>query len=530
MSTEVQRPRWSRPLVAVAGVAVLGAALGAFFGIRAVQGAGSGSSSGQPPARSGAAMAYDAAHGSVVLFGGRNRFHTLDDTWIWDGSSWSQAHPATSPPLLDNPEMAYDPVSHDVVLVGGQQIEGASHGPIACSAGSGSASSGHATTILPPGASIPAIAPAPAATPVPSGAAKPGRTIPMVPPDCGIFVSPGAVTWLWNGSNWSKASVLAPFEVFGGRTLVTDPVSGRVVLLSRGPFAEPALGAAQPAIACPLQAGATPDAQPTCPGFPMTARAWTWDGHLWKALPSSTDTFDFVGAAIVDDAVTGKLASFGDGEFIAPLPEPSPCLDCIGGPPVKQAACCSGTESVWNGTSWQHVASYRNGPPTYGVTFTGDPASHSDVLLTADGQTWLWTGVWTRAHPGSTPPIVSTAASVYDAATQQVVMFGGLGVTSRATGLYDQTWTWNGSDWSRRGGSAGPAVTIPAPSPVGVPPGPPCKPLPEPAQHNGGPTASPIAVCNGASGGAPGSSGGVTGVATGTSTNTPTGISGVVAP
>ena len=93
MSTEVLRARWSRPLAGIALVAVLGAGLGAYFGIRAVQGAGSASSAGQPPARSGAAMAFDAANGSVVLFGGQSRTRSLDDTWTWDGTAWTQAHP-----------------------------------------------------------------------------------------------------------------------------------------------------------------------------------------------------------------------------------------------------------------------------------------------------------------------------------------------------------------------------------------------------------------------------------------------------
>ena len=141
MSTEVQRARWSRPLAGVAVVAVVGAGLGAYFGIRAVQGGGSAPSSGQPPARSGAAMAYDAANGSIVLFGGQNRSRSLDDTWTWDGSGWTQTHPATSPPPLDNAQMTYDPVSHDVLLVGLRHFTG-STGPIACSGGSGSVSSG----------------------------------------------------------------------------------------------------------------------------------------------------------------------------------------------------------------------------------------------------------------------------------------------------------------------------------------------------------------------------------------------------
>jgi Galactose oxidase, central domain len=512
MSTELRRPRWSRPLVGIAGVAILGAGLGAFFGIRAVQGAGSATSSGQPSARNGAAMAYDAADGSVILFGGQNRSRSLDDTWRWDGSAWTHAHPAASPPPLDNAQMTYDPVSHDLVLVGSQQIEGSNHGPVGCLGGSGSSSSGSSSgssgstaTVIPPGNPIPAIAPAPSATPIPSGTAKPGRTVPMVPPDCGTIGSPSAVTWLWNGSDWSKASSSTPFVVFGSGTLATDPVSGRVLLLTRGPFAEPALGAAQPAIACPMQV--IPDAPPKCPGLPMVAPAWTWNGHQWKELASNASTFDFVGSAIVDDAVTGKLASFG-GDFIAPVPQPLPCHGCVARPPVKQSSCCTGTESIWNGTSWKQIATYKNGPSTYGVTFRGDPATHSDVLLTADGQTWLWTGVWTRVHPGTTPPIVSSAASAYDAATGQLVIFGGFGVTSRETGLYDQTWTWNGSDWTQRGGSSGPAVTIPVPSPVSIPPGPPCKPM-------GPPAVQPNTVCNGVTGVSSGSTGGATGVATG---------------
>ena len=70
-----QRPRRtrSRALVGIGLVALLGAGLGAYFGIRGVEGAGSAPSGGQPPARTDAAMAYDAADGTVVLFGGQGR-------------------------------------------------------------------------------------------------------------------------------------------------------------------------------------------------------------------------------------------------------------------------------------------------------------------------------------------------------------------------------------------------------------------------------------------------------------------------
>jgi hypothetical protein len=526
MSTELQSARWSRPLVGIATVAVVGAGLGAFFGIRAVQGAGSGPTSGQPPARTGAAMAYDAANRTVVLFGGQSKSRTLSDTWTWDGAAWTQAHPAASPPAMDNAQMAYDPVSHDVVLVGGQEMAVSNGAGVACSGGSGTASagsSGSSTTLVPPGY------PVPAGGTVPNATSSAKRSTPPAEPACGVSLSPRVATWLWDGSSWSKASGTTPSTLFGSGTLATDPVSGRVLLLPRGPFAEPALGAAQAAIACPVQSPAVPQAQPLCP-WPITiAPAWTWTGHQWKLIEANVTTspYQLFSSSLVTDAVSGKLATFG-GNFALPAPMPYPCTTCQGSQASQPSTVGTGTESVWNGTTWKQVVTYHTGPALPGVAFVGDPAAHSDVVLASDGQTWLWTGTWTRVHPGATPPIVSGAASAYDAATSQVIIFGGVGTTGRQTGFYDQTWTWNGSDWTQRGGSAGPSVTIPVPSPISVPPAAPCQKLPPTVPPASG-SLMPALHCAGSAGtsgtgvisGSSGSSGAVSGAAP---------ASGVVAP
>jgi len=531
MSAEMRQSRWSRPLVGIASVAVIGAGLGAFLGIRAVQGAGSASSAGQPQGRTGAAMVYDASSGSIVLFGGQSRFHTLNDTWTWDGSAWTEARPATAPPPLNNPQMAYDPVRHDVVLVGDQEQGAiANHVPVVCSSGSGSSSSGSAgstTTFIPPRNPIPAIAPAPAVTPAPTSTAKASGPVNVGLPDCATIVSPVAVTWVWNGSDWSKAAGSTPDLVFGTGSLATDPVAGRVVLLPRGPFAVPALGEAQAAIACPVQSPATPHAQPKCPWpWPVTnPPAWMWNGHQWKEMASNaaTTSYAFFNSPIVDDAVSGKLATFGGN---VALPAPAPCSVCLGaGTAVQPSATSPGVESIWTGTVWKQVGTYSGGPAAADVAFVGDPATHSDVVLSSDGQTWLWTGHWTRAHPGTTPPIVSDAASAYDTATGQIVMFGGAGTTARKTGLYDQTWTWDGSNWTQRGGTSGPSVIIPVPNPVSVPPGLPCEPIAEPAQPAGTVAPQPTGVCGVSTGGSPGSSSGSSGGATGIASGT-----GVAAP
>jgi hypothetical protein len=75
------------------------------------------------PTRFRAAMAYDDAIGMVVLFGGADAGLTraFAETWLWDGHGWSMTHPAVSPPARENGTMAYDPASKQVVLFGGVQ-------------------------------------------------------------------------------------------------------------------------------------------------------------------------------------------------------------------------------------------------------------------------------------------------------------------------------------------------------------------------------------------------------------------------
>ena len=67
-------------------------------------------------------MAFDAANGPVVLFGGASRSRSLNDTWTWGGSAWTEAHPATSPPAISGAQMTYDPITHDLLLVGGRRL------------------------------------------------------------------------------------------------------------------------------------------------------------------------------------------------------------------------------------------------------------------------------------------------------------------------------------------------------------------------------------------------------------------------
>jgi len=79
-----------------------------------------------PSPRWGPALAYDAAHGQVVLFGGSDGANadTLDDTWVWDGSNWTQKSPQANPSARYEHAMAYDSGHDQVVLFGGSSDVG----------------------------------------------------------------------------------------------------------------------------------------------------------------------------------------------------------------------------------------------------------------------------------------------------------------------------------------------------------------------------------------------------------------------
>jgi hypothetical protein len=73
-----------------------------------------------PPPLGESAMAYDPVREEVVLFGGWNRDNgVLAETWVWDGATWEERHPAKSPPARRMSEMAYSKQHAGMVLFGG---------------------------------------------------------------------------------------------------------------------------------------------------------------------------------------------------------------------------------------------------------------------------------------------------------------------------------------------------------------------------------------------------------------------------
>jgi hypothetical protein len=79
-----------------------------------------------PSFRYGASLVYDPQTQTLVLFGGQTPSGYLNDTWTYNGATgtWSEATPATSPPARAYASMVYDAASGTVILFGGTNASG----------------------------------------------------------------------------------------------------------------------------------------------------------------------------------------------------------------------------------------------------------------------------------------------------------------------------------------------------------------------------------------------------------------------
>jgi hypothetical protein len=88
----------------------------------------------------------------------------------------------------------------------------------------------------------------------------------------------------------------------------------------------------------------------------------------------------------------------------------------------------------------------------YGGAGTGSPSKNL-------GDTWTWDGTtWTRQHPPTSPPVLNYASMAYDPGTGTVVMFGG--AAGAFGSVTNATWTWDGTTWTLQSPAASPGARV----------------------------------------------------------------------
>jgi hypothetical protein len=250
-----------------------------------------------PSGGSGASMAYDAGTGQLVLFGGYDPPGLggpgfLNDTWTWDGTTWTQLHPATSPPARAFASMAYDAGTGQLVLFGG-----------------------------------------------------------------GITGTGLEDTWTWDGTTWTQQSPASSPPALGAASMAYDSSTEQLVLFGGDPSSGP-----------------------------PNDTTWTWTGSTWIQLNPATSPSGRTGASMAYVAGTGQLVLFG-GATTGEL----------------------GDTWTWDGTTWTQQSPATSPPARTQASMDYDSDTGQLVLFggvntspfIADDDTWLY---------ASTPPAVTPEA------------------------------------------------------------------------------------------------------------------------
>jgi hypothetical protein len=76
----------------------------------------------QPPPRANSQLVYDPVCQKVILFGGDQLDQTIADTWVFDGTQWTQKSPKLSPAPRAGHAMLWLPKAKKLLLLGGYTV------------------------------------------------------------------------------------------------------------------------------------------------------------------------------------------------------------------------------------------------------------------------------------------------------------------------------------------------------------------------------------------------------------------------
>jgi hypothetical protein len=331
-----------------------------------------------PAPRAADPVVYDGATNQVILFGGLGTgFISLNDTWSWNGTAWTQVADSgdagctttctASPPVRAASSMAYDPASKQLIVFGGDP----SGGPFLNDtwdwngstwtqvADSGDAGCTSACTASPPGRSGGAMAYDPAI----------GKIV--------LFggLDPSNDTWTWDGTTWTQVSDSGdagctntctdspPTTVSG--SMAFDVPANQLILFGGG-------------------------------GYNSNA-TWSFDGTTWTQLDDGTD------AGCTDACTSSPPPRSGAGMEYDPAQQQLVLFAGLDGSTNLNDTW------TWDGTAWTQVDDDSDAGCT--DTCAGSPPARSAIFLT------------------------------YDETNRQTVLFGGQGTPAYSAPVLDDTWT-----------------------------------------------------------------------------------------
>jgi hypothetical protein len=384
-----------------------------------------------PPARSSFAMTYDAARQRVILFGGGG----MNDTWEWDGMTWHQRTPATSPSRRIRMAMTYDVSRRRVVLFGGMNWTGSALSDTW--EWDGTNWQQRSTMTSPSARHDHAIA---------YDTAR-DRVVVFSGSDGFPTVNTSDV-WELNGAIWQPQSLISP-SIRAGHSMTYETHRQRVLLfggaairshfsdtwewdgtawLERTPATSP-----PPRMHAMMAYDTARQRAVLFGGFVNGSNlsdTWEWDGTTWLQRTPATSPSALSSGAMVYDVARQRVVLFGGGTLLG------------GGiTPVSETW-------EWDGTTWSQRRAAASPSPRLSPVMAYDSTrgrvvlfgGHSSGVQLSD--TWEWDGTsWLQRTPATSPP-QSPGGLAYDEARQRIVFFGGAYPTN--------TWEWDGATWTEK--------------------------------------------------------------------------------
>jgi len=218
-----------------------------------------------PPPRFSMALAEDP-NGHVVLFGGRENYGYLGDTWTWDGTTWTEQHPETSPSARGYTGAAFDVANRQVVMFGGIDDHGAALDETWTWDGT-------TWTQQHPEVSPPACC-------------SLGMAYDAARQQVVLFGG-GAIlgeTWTWDGTTWTQQNPIRSPPGRGSPGMAYDAVTQRVVLF----------GGVQ-----------------GVDEYTYLRDTWTWDGSTWTKQRPTGSPSERAGVGLAGYLPTGEIVLFG---------------------------------------------------------------------------------------------------------------------------------------------------------------------------------------------------------------------------
>ena len=395
-------------------------------------------------------MAYDPTQGQVVKYGGLTAFGGVQDTWLYDGADWTRVR-ALGPGRLIGNRLVFDRARNGVLVYGGWDINPPTLYTDEAWLWDGASQTWSQQTA--PNAPAPRIDHGMAYVDVTGETVVIGGRL-----QSGAYTADSAA---YRDSRWlSLTQVEGPPRRIG--PVMTTAPDGRVLLFG----GEPGLGSAT-----------------------KFSDAWLFNGRIWERLATPA-LLPRVAAEGVYDTARDRVLIFGgetngfvfvnnmesfDGTTWTTLSTsgPSPRLQhgmaydpvndrvvVFGGLARLTSGGVGRSNETWifNPTNdgWTQVATSTTGPtPRTNAGMTYDPISGRVLMFGGldDNQELddMWsfdvaTQSWTQLRPAHIPPARFWTRMIFAPDRGQVVLFAG---TPRGSGArFDDTWEWDGSDWT----------------------------------------------------------------------------------